>query len=108
MLKVGLSRRRGLVAALGALYVLVSLPLAETGGDILGGSCDEPSDLNDEVCQAITPQGVDAWQVIPVVVVVVLVVGALYRGSFQLAHTALALCLVLTLVLPLLFAEVFL
>src|SRR3954462_14598525 len=39
MPKLGGMRRRAVVAVLGALYFLVSLPLAETGGNLLGGVC---------------------------------------------------------------------
>jgi len=108
MPKLGEMRRRAVVTVLGALYFLVSLPLAETGGNILGGVCDEPSDLDNGICHAIYPEGADAWQVIPVVAVALLVVVAIYRSSLRVVHMAMALGLLLTLVLPVLFVELFL
>ena len=100
--------RRLLVAGLGSLYFVLSLLLAETGGGILGGRCNEPSTIDDEFCKAIQyPEGVDAWQVIPAVAVALIVLGAIWRASFRLVHLALAACVVLTLVLPILVTDLF-
>ncbi len=94
--------RRAIVTLLGSAYVLVTIPLAEVGGDILGGGCNEPVDADSRMCQAIYPEGVDAWQVIPIFVVALIALIAAFRSSLSLAHTALATGVVLTLLVPIL------
>jgi hypothetical protein len=102
MTDVRFSPRRLLIAAVGLVYVVVSIRLAEVGGNILGGGCNEPVDAGNETCQAIYPNVVDAWQVLPVLPVAVIALVAIYRSSFRWAHGAFAVGLVLTVLVPML------
>lgn len=100
--------RRALIFALGGALVVVSALLAEVGGDVLGSGCNEPIDAENEVCRAIYPEGVDAWQIVPVFPVGLLAVAAVYRRSLRTLVTAVLVCLLLTVALPLLVDELLL
>lgn len=79
---------------LGSLYVVLNIPLAEVGGGLLGGACNEPSTVDEPACRVIFPEWVDAWQVIPVIAVALVAVS---RGSYRIAHGAMVTGLVMTL-----------